>query len=89
MMLLKIIEGFTRRFGPPVDISEDDCSVLHIRDIAHPVFGNQMWSKWEPTPKEIELLKEGAGIYLIITGVVHPVVCMAIGTHIEGDPIPD
>lgn len=83
------IENHTRMLGPPAGIGREDCSNLAIRDIHHDVFGNQMWSKWQPTPKEIELLSAGAGIYLIITGTSHPVVCLAVGTHIDGDDIPE
>ncbi len=87
-MINLVIEHATRRLGPPAGIDGKDCSRLSIRDIVHPVFGNQMWSAWEATPKEIELLKSGAKLYLIITGNVHPVVCLAVGTHIEGDDPP-
>ena len=82
------IEHATRYLGPPSGVGKEDCSSLAIRDIPG-AFGNQMWSKWEPTPQEIELLQQGAKIYLIITGVVHPMVCLAVGTHIDGDPQPE
>ena len=84
MMLLGVIEKWTRRFGPPVGVSSSDCSVLHIRDVPT-ALGNQMISVWEPTPKEAELLAGGARIYLFIYGNVHPMVSLAVGTHLEGD----
>lgn len=86
-MIALAIESATRRLGPPPGVSNDDCSHLAIRDIAGP-HGNQMWSAWEPTPSELDLLNAGAKIYLIITGVQHPMVCLAVGTHIDGDPLP-
>lgn len=87
-MIPLAIEGATRRFGPPPGVSNDDCAHLAIRDIPSP-FGNQMWSAWEVTPKELDLLAAGAKLYLIVTGISHPMVSLAVGTHIEGDPLPE
>ena len=76
------IEHCTRRLGPPPGVSDKDCLTLHIRDVATP-FGNQMWSAWEPTPRELALLAGGAKIYLGITGAAHPMVMLAVGTHLQ------
>lgn len=81
------IEHATRVFGPPSGVGSEDCSQLAIRDIPSK-FGNQMWSKWEPTPAELVSLAAGAKLYLIITGVSHPMVSIAVGTYIDGDPEP-
>lgn len=86
-MIIGVVEGFTRRLGPPPGVSDDDCSVLHIRDVPTK-FGNQMVSVWEPTPKEVELLASGAKIYLFIYGVAHPMVSIAVGTHLGIDDEP-
>lgn len=83
-MMVGVIEGFTRRLGPPPGVSSDECSYLHIRDIPTK-HGNQMVSVWEPTPREVELLAAGAKIYLFIYGSGHPMVSMAVGTHLA-DP---
>lgn len=40
-------------------------------------------------PAELDLLNAGAKVYLRIGGTVHPMVGLAVGTHIEGDPAPD
>ena len=87
-MIALAIHGATRRLGAPKGVGSDDCSQLAIRDIPSPL-GNQMWSAWELTPSELELLNAGARIYLIITGAHHPMVCLAVGTHIDGDPLPE
>lgn len=82
------IEGATRVLGAPQGVSADDCCSLAIRDIPSQ-FGNRMWSKWEPTPEEVKLLTAGAKLYLVICGTCHPMVSVAVGTHIEGDPEPE
>ncbi len=81
-MMIGVIEGFTRRLGPPPGVSDDDCSHLHIRDVPTQ-FGNQMVSVWEPTPKEVELLAGGCKVYLFIYGSVHPMVSMAVGSCLD------
>lgn len=88
-MIPLVIEHATRRLGPPPGVSGDDCSHLSIRDIRDEATGaNFMWSAWEPTPAELALLNAGAKVYLRIGGVSHPMVGLAVGTHIEGDPAP-
>ena len=82
------IEGATRVLGAPQGVGSEDCSQLAIRDLPSK-FGNQMWSKWEPTPHDLQLLNAGCKLYLVLHGVTHPMVCIAIGTHIDGDPEPD
>lgn len=76
------IEHATRVLGPPEDVGKEHCCSLAIRDIPSQ-FGNQMWSAWEPTPQELQLLQRGARLFLVITGVSHPMVSLAVGTHVE------
>lgn len=75
------IEHATRVLGPPEGVGREDCSSLAIRDIPSPL-GNQMWSAWEPTPEELLQLRRGARLFLVITGVAHPMVCLCVGTHV-------
>ncbi len=84
-----VIEHATRRLGPPPGVGDDQCSHLSIRDIRDGLTGaNFMWSAWEPAPAELALLNAGAKVYLRIGGVAHPMVGLAVGTHIEGDTPP-
>lgn len=87
-MIPLVIEGATRRLGAPDGLGPKQCAALSIRDIPAEI-GNQQWSKWEFTPKERAAVAAGADLYLIIYGRSHPVVSVAIGTHIEGDPEPE
>ena len=86
-MLTGVVEGATRQLGAPTGVSDSDCGVLHIRDVASPL-GNQMVSCWHPTPREITLLAGGAKVYLFIYGSAHPMVALAVGTHLV-DPDSD
>lgn len=86
-MIAGRIEGATRYLGAPPSVDKEDCSSLAIRDIPSR-WGNQMWSVWEPTPKELEQLAGGAKLYLIITGIAHPMVALCVGTHIAADIAP-
>jgi hypothetical protein len=40
--------------------------------------GNFMVSAWEPTPQEIEALKNGASLQLWVRGTIHPVVAVVV-----------
>lgn len=76
------IPGATRYLGAPIGWKPDehgDCARLAIRDM--PVNGDvpSMHSVWEPTPDELERLKAGAPVYLMIVGTVHPPVMVSVG----------
>ena len=38
-----------------------------------------MVTAWEPTPDELERLKKGALVHLVIVGMVHPPVMVEVG----------
>jgi hypothetical protein len=82
-MIAGRIPGATRYLGAPVGWKPDeqgDCAHLAIRDM--PINGDvpSMHSVWEPTPDELERLKAGAQIYLIIVGSSHPPVSLSVGS---------
>lgn len=79
-MLIKRIEGETRAFGPPDgwDQSAERCSNLSIRDVDTQA-GRFMVSAWEPTPQELEAMKNGATVKLWVAGRIHPVVAITVG----------
>lgn len=87
-MRIKRITGATRDLNPPDGVSADDCHNLPIRDVKGP-FGNEMWSAWELSPTEISQIAAGMTLYLAIHGTSHPMVSMAVGTHLDGDDAPD
>lgn len=72
------IEQPTRVMGRPAGTLEEDCGALPIRDIHDPIWGNQMWSKWEFTDEDRAAVAAGGALYLIITGTTHPVVAVAV-----------
>ena len=82
-MLIKRIDGFTRKFGAPADWDGKDmsCGVLPVLDAATRE-GNFMFSAWEPTPPELEALNKGANIILGVRGTVHPVVSVQVAADI-------
>lgn len=51
---------------------------LHIQDVHDPDIGNWQVSAWEPTPLELERIKEGKPILLYIAGVQHPIVSLMV-----------
>ncbi len=56
--------------------SQDEYYTLAIRD--ETVDGrNHMVSAWEPTPQDIENIKNGGTVYLAILGTVHPPVVVS------------
>ena len=75
-MLPKAIEGFTRTLGAPIDISEDECQPLAIRDELG-LLSNEMWSEWKPTEEELEALNQGGSVFLKVCGAAHPMVWLA------------
>lgn len=79
-MIVKRIEGTTRVLGAPADWKDDgaSCVGLPICDVLTPE-GPFMVSAWEPTPAEIEALKNGETLKLWIRGVAHPVVGLTVG----------
>ncbi|PIZ31268.1 MAG: hypothetical protein COY40_02555 [Alphaproteobacteria bacterium CG_4_10_14_0_8_um_filter_53_9] len=80
-MIIKKIDNHTRDLSPPEGVSGDDCGHLFIRDVKT-YLGNEMYSAWEPTPKEIDLIKNGATIYLGIIGTQHPMVRLLVGNKL-------
>jgi len=79
-MLIKRIDGATRALGAPADWDGTDmtCNVLPIRDVVT-AEGPFMVSAWEPTPAELEAMREGKSVKLWISGVSHPVVALTVG----------
>jgi len=82
-MIAGRIPGATRYLGAPAGwqpAEHGDCAHLAIRDM--PINGGvpSMHSVWEPTPDELERLKQGAQVYLCIVGTVHPPVSLAVGS---------
>lgn len=95
------IPGATRYLGAPVGWEPEKdghCAHLAVRDM--PVNGGPgnpgvpaMHSVWEPTPDELERLKAGAPVYLIVIGSAHPPVSLSVGrapAEVErpDDPVP-
>lgn len=75
------IQNATRNLVAPVDWDKDKhgaCGGLPIRD-ENTTAGKAMVSAWFPTPDEIKRIVEGAPIYLIVVGQVHPPVDMRVG----------
>lgn len=65
------IERATHYMGAPEgwDPEKDgECGHLAVRQV-----GNVFWSLWEPTPGEIELIKQGGSVLLGIVGGQPPV----------------
>lgn len=70
-MIPNRIEGATHRLGKPQGWEGDEergCAHLWIRKD-----GDVFMSSWEPTPKELEILKAGGSIRLSIVGGQPPV----------------
>ena len=86
-MINKMIRGFTRILGKPLDWKEEDhgkCGALAVLDLEEDVMGNgtisnSMISAWDPTPDEMRKLKFGAPVYLRVAGVAHPPVAIWVG----------
>ena len=72
------IEKATRLLGPPAGVDSADCGNLMIRDVPC-ALGNNMWSAWEPTAAELEILNTGGKVYLAIAGTQHPPVVVVAG----------
>jgi hypothetical protein len=80
-MLIKRIEGETRALGAPANwdgTMGERCNILPIRDTMTQN-GPFMVSAWEPTPDELEALRNGATVKLWVAGRVHPVVAVTVG----------
>ncbi|MEK6298569.1 MAG: hypothetical protein V4793_45915, partial [Paraburkholderia tropica] len=89
-MLIREIEGATRRLGEPADWdqSKGACDVLPIADVMTES-GPFMVSAWSPTAEELAALNAGAPLYLWIAGSSHPVVALTVGdTGAEGNRAP-
>lgn len=81
-MITGKISGFTRVLGAPADWDEERdgwCGGLAIKDQPCENGMNYMISAWEPNPDELERIKAGAPILLLIVGVVHPPVMLSVG----------
>ncbi|WP_063893075.1 hypothetical protein [Burkholderia ubonensis] len=78
-MLIREIEGATRRLGAPADWdqSKSACDTLPIVDVETDN-GPFMVSAWQPTAEELAALNAGAPIRLWIQGTNHPVVALAV-----------
>lgn len=79
-MEIKRIPAATRDIGKPEGWVEDvhgPCATLPVRDEEHDGI-RYMVSAWEPTPEELEALKNGGSIRLMVAGYIHPVVALAV-----------
>lgn len=75
------INNATRNLGAPAGWDKEahgTCGGLPIRD-EDTTAGRAMISARFPTPEEIERIKEGAPVYLVVLGTVHPPVDMRVG----------
>ncbi len=80
-MLMRRIEGATRVYGKPENWDDEQngsCVALAVREEVHGGI-RFMVSAWEPTPEELEAIKAGASIHLMISAPQHPVVAMTVG----------
>lgn len=75
-MLIGHIEGSTRVLAK----DQPEYAQLPILDVAT-AQGNAMMSAWYPTPEELKSLQNGAPIYLVVMGVVHPPVSIVVGEN--------
>lgn len=79
-MLIKLIEGFQKVWGAPVNWTPEtmgQCGGLPAK-ITNTNVGPMWESAWEPTPEELKLLNEGGSIHLFISAHPHPVVAMSV-----------
>ncbi|MCA7945595.1 hypothetical protein [Burkholderia vietnamiensis] len=83
-MLIREIEGATRRLGAPADWdqSKSACDALPIVDVETDN-GPFMVSAWQPTADELAALNAGASVRLWIQGTNHPVVTLAVDESTE------
>jgi hypothetical protein len=73
-MMIKRIEGATRVLGqsqgylglPVLDTNLEDGTPVMV-------------TAWEPTPKEIEAIQNGAPVFLQVLGTAHPPVNLWVG----------
>jgi hypothetical protein len=80
-MLVARIPNATRVLGAPSGwdkSKQGTCGGLPIQDMDTSA-GPGMMSLWEPTPDELERLKAGAKVSLLVLGTVHPPVSVAVG----------
>lgn len=71
----------TRYLGAPAGWqpeTDGPCGHLAIRDMATDG-GPAMMSVWLPTPDEIVRINAGAAVSLLVLGVAHPPVSVAVG----------
>ncbi|MHC2087201.1 hypothetical protein [Methylobacterium sp. CM6244] len=67
----------TRRMAAPEGWDHARDGICHTLEICD----NDGWmiSAWQPSPAEIERLRDGAPLFLHIQGTAHPVVALSIG----------
>lgn len=81
-MIAGRIPGATRYLGAPAGWEPEEhghCAHLAIQDTVVNGGVPAMQSVWEPTPDELERLKAGAPVYLLIVGTAHPPVAVSVG----------
>lgn len=71
------IADCTRRLGAPAGWDHEQSGICHTLEIADR--DGFMVSSWQPTPVELERLRQGKPIYLGIQGRSHPVVFLMVG----------
>lgn len=85
MIALKI-EGATHIMSAPPD--RDDVYPLHIKLVRTEDGTHYSVSRWEPTPEELEQLKNGGSVELWVMGRQPPVALM-VAPHPDTERKPD
>lgn len=63
-------------FTKPESITDEECSDLRVFKGAYPDGTPVIISKWQPSKEDIEAINRGEGIFLSITGMGMPPVCI-------------
>lgn len=79
-MIIKCIEGFTRKLGKLQGYYE-----LPVRDVPLEDGGNLMQTAWEPTPEELAAIVDGSPIIVSIIGTAHPPILLGVGPRPKED----
>lgn len=77
-MLIKRVVGANRVMVGPPNRSEEEVADLPIRDVYVQDL-HFMVSAYEPTPAELEMLKQGHPLLLWISAPQHPVCAVTVG----------
>jgi hypothetical protein len=72
----------TRVLQKPPGMTDEECQPLAIHDT-----GEQLISRWEPTPEERRAIAAGAPIWLSVTGRGHPPVNLEVVSPFD-EPVP-